>query len=132
MYAQIHLHALNTEKNTFRGYTLILSYDLFQNIHLQIFYGRLSRLSHKRSISFSSIPNAFETLQKILQKRLSSFNRIGCCYSLEDATIDVDSSSLTELESLMDLLSLFPRRSSPILCKKLIRETVSIYNLQDQ
>jgi hypothetical protein len=115
VYAQIHLEAINAKTNTFRGYTLILSYNLFKDIHLQIFYGRLSRLSHKRSMSFSSLHKAFETIHQILKKRLSSMHRIGCAYTLNNVTIDMPFPPFKDLESLMDLLSLFPRSSSKSL-----------------
>lgn len=78
----IRLKAICENKNMKRFYTMHIHKNLFQEITVSLFYGRIGCLPQTRNYYFQNGNEAHQFLKHTLRKRLQAKKRIGVNYQL--------------------------------------------------
>ena len=78
----IHLQAKLPERNIFRAYHLGVWQDLLGDWILQITYGRIGAQGTTKTYLCASQEEALHQVKRLLRRRRSSAQRIGCEYTL--------------------------------------------------
>ncbi len=81
-YLHLILRAVRPETNLNRVYEVWLDRGLFESWVVLTAYGRYGGGTTQRNRSFSTLEEARAFIDKVLNKRLNSQNRIGCNYEL--------------------------------------------------
>ncbi len=76
------LKAIDLDKGIFRWYEIKPIQDLFGHWSLIVSFGRINTKGRTKIISFDTVEEMHTGLHKILKKRLTAKNRIGCNYTL--------------------------------------------------
>lgn len=89
----LRLRAQDTEKNRDRDYEIFVSKILFGFLGLTIAFGRHGARGSFKNYIFETKEEAQRFVHKILQKRLTAPQRIGCSYRLVSAYISKEETS---------------------------------------
>lgn len=79
---EYRLRAIDPDKNIFRWYEIRPIRDLFGEWSLVLSYGRIRSSGRTKTIYFRNWAYMNHYIQRVLKKRLTSGNRIGCNYNL--------------------------------------------------
>ncbi len=78
--ANIHLQAINPDRNVARDYRIALSMDLFGHWIIDLHWGRIGTRGQKRTVSFADAEHAVRFVRHTLTRRAGSQKRIGVAY----------------------------------------------------
>lgn len=78
----IHLKAICKKKNMKRFYTIHIHKNLFQEITVSLYYGRIGSHAQTKHYYFQHDNEAHQFLRYMLRKRLNAKKRIGVNYQL--------------------------------------------------